>query len=61
MERFQQNIHRKNDQVKDLNLSIACGYASCLEMEADIEKVYQMADDRMYEHKKQMKMGRPAF
>lgn len=61
MERFRQNIDRKNKQVRDLNLSIACGYASGPEIEADIEKVYQTADNRMYEHKKRMKAGRPAF
>ena len=55
MEKFQRNTDRKNQQMKDLGLSIACGYASGRESNADIEKVYQMADDRMYEHKKQMK------
>lgn len=55
MEKFQRNTDRKNQQIKDLGLSIACGCASGREINADIEKVYQMADDRMYEHKKQMK------
>lgn len=35
--------------------SIACGAASGRENSVDIEKTYQAADDRMYEHKKQMK------
>jgi len=55
MQQFQLNIDRKNQQTKDLNLSIACGFASGRETNADIEKIYQTADDRMYEHKKQMK------
>ena len=36
-------------------MSIAYGYASCSIQESNIDKVYQMADDRMYEKKKQMK------
>lgn len=56
MEQFQQNIDRKNRAVKDLNMSIAYGYASGSQSDSDIEKVYQIADDRMYEKKKQMKM-----
>lgn len=55
MEQFQQNIDRKNRVVKDLNMSIAYGYASGSQSDSDIEKVYQVADDRMYEKKKQMK------
>ena len=55
MEQFQQNIDRKNSAVRDLNMSIAYGYASGSQSDSDIEKVYQIADDRMYEKKKQMK------
>lgn len=54
MKQLQENISKKNRQTEDLNLSIACGCASGREND-DIEKVYQMADDRMYVHKKQMK------
>lgn len=57
MEQFQQNIDRKNRAVKDLKMSIAYGYASGSQSDSDIEKVYQIADDRMYEKKKQMKLG----
>lgn len=57
MEQFQQNIDQKNRAVKDLNMSIAYGYASGSQSDSDIEKVYQIADDRMYEKKKQMKLG----
>lgn len=55
MERFQQNIARKNHTVKNLNMSIAYGYASGSQSDCDIDKVYQAADDHMYEKKKQMK------
>ncbi len=55
MEQFQQNIARKNRSVKDLNMSIAYGYASGSQSDSDIDKVYQIADDRMYEKKRQMK------
>lgn len=56
MAKFNNNILRRNQEVKDLNMSIAYGYAlSCEIKEKSIEKVYQMADDRMYENKKQYK------
>lgn len=55
MKEFVQNIDRKNRMIKDLNMSIAYGYASGSQSDSDIEKVYQTADDRMYEKKKQMK------
>lgn len=55
MKEFAQNIARKNRVIKDLNMSIAYGYASGSQSDSDIEKVYQTADDRMYEKKKQMK------
>lgn len=55
MKEFVQNIDRKNRVIRDLNMSIAYGYASGSQSDSDIEKVYQTADDRMYEKKKQMK------
>ena len=55
---FHSNIDHKNQEVSDLNMSIAYGYASCNPKEYDIEKIYQLADDRMYETKKQMKQGK---
>ena len=58
MEQFQENINKKNREIGDLEISIACGRASGTETGEDIEKVYQLADNRMYEHKKQMKQGR---
>ncbi len=57
MERFGENIKKMNREKEGLDMSIACGYASCDAGECQIEKVYQMADDRMYENKKQMKSG----
>lgn len=55
MGQLQANIEKKNRQEEGLGLSIACGCASGGEYGKDIEKVYQAADDRMYEHKRQMK------
>lgn len=58
MQDFQNNIDKKNEQMEGLHMSIACGYASGSAQEADIDKIYQLADDRMYENKKQMKQAR---
>lgn len=55
MKQFEQNIAQKNLAGNDLNLSIAYGYASASQQDSDIDKVYQTADDRMYEKKRQMK------
>lgn len=55
MEGFQNCINEKNQAIPDLNLSIAYGYASCSPKEYNIEKIYQIADNRMYEHKQAMK------
>ena len=55
MERFQINLRNKNNEVEDLNMSIAYGYASSNTKEYNIEKIYQIADNRMYENKKRMK------
>ncbi len=52
---FWKNIEKKNKELEDIRISIACGCASGRESGEDIEKVYQLADNRMYEHKKQMK------
>lgn len=48
---FQACILEKNQAIPDLNLSIAFGYASCNPKEYNIEKIYQIADNRMYENK----------
>ena len=55
MEQFEQNIAQKNLAENGLNLSIAYGYASASQQDNDIDKIYQTADDCMYEKKKQMK------
>lgn len=54
--KFLANIGRKNQEIADLNLSISYGYAlSCESEEKNIEKIYQIADDRMYKNKRQYK------
>lgn len=58
IEKFQENIKRKNQKVEDLNMSIAWGCAFGSQIEVDVDKVYQEADDRMYECKKQMKKAK---
>ncbi len=56
---FQNNIRQKNVEIPDLHLSIAYGYASCGPQEYNIEKIYQIADDRMYENKQAIKKSSP--
>lgn len=55
MEEFQACINEKNQKIPDLHLSIAYGYASCSPKEYNIEKIYQLADNRMYAHKQAIK------
>jgi len=55
MQNFQSCIDRKNREIPDLHMSIACGYASCEASESNIEKIYHIADNRMYEKKQEMK------
>lgn len=58
MKKFIENIKKKN-QGQNLNLSISFGYALSSELEEkNIEKLYQMADDRMYNMKKEYKESR---
>lgn len=49
------NINKKNAEIENLDMSMAYGYACGSQDEHDIEKLYQMADNRMYEHKEKMK------
>jgi diguanylate cyclase (GGDEF)-like protein len=57
LEHFRSDVHIANARMKDYPLSIAFGYASSSEMETlNIEKIYQLADCRMYENKKEYKM-----
>lgn len=54
--KFKGNIDKKNQEEPGLDLSISYGFALSSEMEEkNIQKVYQMADDRMYENKKRYK------
>lgn len=56
MKEFHGNMERKNQEDEELHLSIAYGYAFGKETkEKDIEKVYQMADKRMYANKQAAK------
>lgn len=56
---FWDNIAKKNEEIPDLHLSIAYGYASCSPKEYNIEKIYHIADGRMYENKQAMKNRAP--
>lgn len=56
---FNKLIEVTNYKNPKLDLSISYGYATNEEVgERNIEKVYQLADDRMYECKNTVKMGR---
>lgn len=59
LEKFYINIQHKNQKQRSVDLAISCGYATSDELqERNSEKLYQMADDRMYEDKKQYKEER---
>ena len=54
--KFNENIQEANEKKSDLYLSISYGYATNTELEGgSSEKVYQLADERMYAHKQEMK------
>ena len=54
---FQQNIKQNNRSTKDFPVSIALGYALGMdENEENAERLYQIADNRMYQNKKAMKL-----
>ena len=54
---FLANIAKKNKEELDVELSISYGYVMGHEVEEkNIEKIYQIADNRMYENKKAYKM-----
>lgn len=55
LEKFQAGIRRKNEEISDLNMSIAYGCASHSPKAFNVDLVYQTADNLMYEKKKQMK------
>ena len=48
-------INKKNAEIENLDMSMAYGYACGSQNEQDIEKLYQLADNRMYQHKEKMK------
>lgn len=52
-------INEVNTKTEDLYVSIAYGYATYNDIgDENIESVYKLADERMYEHKKVMKAGK---
>lgn len=53
--KLNENIDKKNKEIPGLGMSMAYGYACGKNNGNDIEKLYQAADNRMYEHKEQMK------
>jgi GGDEF domain-containing protein len=56
LERFRSNIMIANSRDEKSQVSIAYGYALSDEIdEFNIEKIYQIADYRMYENKNQSK------
>ncbi len=55
MEQFQINMSKKNEEVEDLNMSIAYGFAVYNGNDYDIERILQTADNQMYDNKKKMK------
>lgn len=56
IEKFQVCINTVNEQNPGLDLSISYGYATSDELKDEsIEKVYQLADKRMYEYKRKIK------
>lgn len=55
LEKFHADIRQKNREISNLNMSIAYGCASCSPQEHNIDIIYQTADNRMYEKKRQMK------
>lgn len=56
IEKFRDNIKEINERKPDLGLSISYGYATNTELEgASSEKVYQVADERMYAYKQKVK------
>ncbi len=58
-DKLMQLIADKNIAHPDLNLSISYGIATCNEInDNQIEKVYQLADDRMYQYKINYKNSR---
>ena len=53
---FTDLIAQTNQKEKNLNLSISYGYATSKDLPGEnVEKVYQLADNRMYAYKKQYK------
>lgn len=53
LEKLNQRVDETNQSIPEMNLSISYGYATRSESGARVtEQVYQLSDDRMYEHKR---------
>ncbi|MBQ2981904.1 MAG: diguanylate cyclase [Lachnospiraceae bacterium] len=56
LENFNENIKEVNEKKPELGLSISYGYATNSEVrEGRSEKIYQLADERMYAYKQEVK------
>jgi len=56
IEKFKANIQEANKENPDLGLSISYGYATNKDVEGvEPEKVYHIADERMYAYKQKVK------
>lgn len=56
IEQFKQLVEKENSTKKEEKVSIAYGYAVSTEVkDGDVEEVYKLADDRMYQCKRTMK------
>ena len=56
IENFHANIQNMNKEKPDLGLSISYGYATNDELAGERpEKIYHIADERMYEYKQKVK------
>ncbi len=56
LDKFRDNIKEVNNSKPDIGLSISYGYAVSTELEgASFEKIYNIADERMYEYKQAYK------
>ena len=55
IEKFSHDIEEINKSKQEYELSVAYGYAICGEAKDDIDGVYVLADNRMYEKKRIMK------
>lgn len=58
LRRFEDGMHYSLAGHDDVKLSISFGMASCPQEQEEYERLFELADDRMYQKKREMKMGR---